>query len=78
MQFNLHSTSRSWAALRIHPALKQGEFVLYYQPKVNLRTGKVIGAEALTRWQHPEKGLLAPVAFLPVIEDHPLAVDVGE
>jgi EAL domain-containing protein (putative c-di-GMP-specific phosphodiesterase class I) len=43
-----------------------------------MHSGKVIGAEALIRWQHPEKGLLAPAAFLPVIEDHPLAVDVGE
>jgi diguanylate cyclase (GGDEF)-like protein len=59
-------------------ALARNEFVLHYQPKVNMRSGKVIGAEALIRWQHPEKGLLAPATFLPVIEDHPLAVSVGE
>ena len=63
---------------RIQLALQQDEFVLYYQPKVNMRSGQVIGAEALIRWQHPEKGLLAPAAFLPTIEDHPLAVAVGE
>jgi diguanylate cyclase (GGDEF)-like protein/PAS domain S-box-containing protein len=63
---------------RIRLALAQGELVLHYQPKVNMRTGQVVGAEALIRWQHPEKGLLAPMTFLPVIEDHPLAVDVGE
>ncbi len=63
---------------RISQALDRREFVLYYQPKVNMRTGAVIGAEALIRWQHPEKGLLAPALFLPVIEDHPLAVDIGE
>jgi len=63
---------------RIRLALAQDEFVLYYQPKVNMRRGQVIGVEALIRWQHPEKGLLAPAAFLPVIEDHPLAVAVGE
>ncbi|MBK6998427.1 MAG: EAL domain-containing protein [Rhodoferax sp.] len=63
---------------RIRQALNNGEFVLYYQPKVNMRSGTVIGAEALIRWQHPEKGLLAPAAFLPIIENHPLAVDVGE
>jgi diguanylate cyclase (GGDEF)-like protein/PAS domain S-box-containing protein len=63
---------------RIRHALTRGEFVLYYQPKVNMRTGNVIGAEALIRWQHPEKGLLPPAAFLPMIEDHPLAVDIGE
>jgi len=63
---------------RIRLALRNKEFVLYYQPKVNMRTGKVIGAEALIRWRHPEQGLLPPGAFLPAIEDHPLAVDVGE
>jgi len=63
---------------RIRHALTAGEFVLYYQPKVNMRTGTIIGAEALIRWQHPKKGLLLPTVFLPVIEDHPLAVDIGE
>jgi len=54
------------------------EFALYYQPKVNMRTGKVVGAEALIRWQHPERGLLPPGMFLPVIEEHPLAIELGE
>jgi diguanylate cyclase (GGDEF)-like protein/PAS domain S-box-containing protein len=62
----------------ISRALVEREFTLYYQPKVNLRSGAVIGAEALIRWQHPQKGLLAPAAFLPVIEDHPLAIEIGE
>ena len=62
----------------IRRALTDREFVLYYQPKVNMRSGAVIGAEALIRWQHPEKGLLPPAAFLPVIENHVLAVDIGE
>ena len=62
----------------IRRALAKGEFVLYYQPYVDMRKGTVIGAEALIRWQHPDKGLLSPAAFLPVIEDHPLAVDIGE
>src|ERR1039458_10538089 len=61
----------------IRRALATHELVLYYQPKVNMRTGKVIGAEALLRWQHPERGLLPPGLFLPVIEDHPLLVEVG-
>jgi diguanylate cyclase (GGDEF)-like protein/PAS domain S-box-containing protein len=59
-------------------ALVQNEFVLYYQPKVNLRTGRVVGAEALIRWQHPEKGLLQPGHFLPVIEDHAFSIQLGE
>jgi EAL domain-containing protein (putative c-di-GMP-specific phosphodiesterase class I) len=52
--------------------------VLHYQPKVNMRSGQVIGAEALIRWQHPREGLLAPADFLPMIEEHPLAVTLGE
>jgi diguanylate cyclase (GGDEF)-like protein/PAS domain S-box-containing protein len=63
---------------RIRLALENHEFVLHYQPKVNMHTGQVFGVEALIRWRHPENGLLAPATFLPVIEDHPLAVDVGE
>ena len=62
----------------IRHAIVEREFVLYYQPKVNMRTGSVIGAEALIRWQHPERGLLPPSVFLPVIEDHPLAIEIGE
>ena len=63
---------------RIRLALDNHEFVLHYQPKVNMRSGQIVGAEALIRWQHPEKGLLAPALFLPVIEDHALAVSIGE
>ncbi len=63
---------------RIRYALTAVEFVLYYQPKVDMRAGAVIGAEALIRWQHPEKGLLPPAVFLPVIEEHSLAIDIGE
>jgi diguanylate cyclase (GGDEF)-like protein/PAS domain S-box-containing protein len=62
----------------IRSALRNREFVLYYQPKVNMRTGAIIGAEALIRWQHPERGLLAPATFLPVIENHILSVELGE
>jgi EAL domain-containing protein (putative c-di-GMP-specific phosphodiesterase class I) len=58
--------------------LADNEFVLFYQPKVNMRTGEVIGAEALIRWQHPVRELLLPAFFLPVIEDHQLSVDIGE
>ena len=63
---------------RIRLALEKGEFVLYYQPKVNMRHGYVVGVEALIRWQHPDVGILMPAEFLPVIEDHPLSVAVGE
>lgn len=63
---------------RIRRALFEREFILYYQPKVNMRTGCLIGVEALIRWRHPERGLLSPAVFLPVIEEHQLAIDVGE
>jgi EAL domain-containing protein (putative c-di-GMP-specific phosphodiesterase class I) len=62
----------------IERALTEGEFVLEYQPKVNLRTGDVIGVEALIRWRHPQKGLVPPADFLPMIEDHPLAISLGQ
>lgn len=54
------------------------EFVLFYQPQVNMRTGEVVGLEALIRWHHPERGLLPPGLFLPQIEEHDFAVDMGE
>lgn len=63
---------------KIRLALAANEFELYYQPKVNLRLGNVVGAEALIRWQHPSKGLLAPAEFLPLVENHPLSVEIGE
>jgi len=50
-------------------ALAHGQFVLYLQPKVDMRRGTVVGAEALARWQHPQKGLLPPAAFLPLLEN---------
>ena len=63
---------------RIRVAMIEQEFMLYYQPKVNMRTGAIIGAEALIRWNHPDRGLLSPALFLPEIEDHPLAIELGE
>lgn len=62
----------------ISQALEKREFVLFYQPKVNMKSGVIVGAEALIRWQHPERGLLPPAAFLPVIENHPISVELGE
>lgn len=74
---DLMARSRHENIEHVRRALAANELVLFYQPKVNMRTGKVTGAEALLRWQHPERGLLPPGLFLPVIEGHPLAVEVG-
>ncbi|NBX20523.1 MAG: EAL domain-containing protein [Betaproteobacteria bacterium] len=62
---------------RIGQALLDEEFRLFYQPKVNMRTGKIIGFEALLRWQHPQDGLLGPNTFLPLIENTDLIVETG-
>lgn len=58
--------------------MRDQELVLHYQPKVNMRTGEVVGLEALIRWAHPERGLLPPAEFLPLIENHALIEAVGE
>ena len=59
-------------------ALDRREFVLHYQPKVNMNTNDVIGVEALIRWQHPDRGLDPPLEFLPAIEGHAISVEMGE
>ena len=56
--------------------IKTGQFELYYQPKVNMRTGVVVGAEALIRWNHPERGVTPPIDFLPQVEHDDLAIDL--
>jgi diguanylate cyclase (GGDEF)-like protein/PAS domain S-box-containing protein len=62
----------------IRNALDNQQFVLYYQPKVNMLSGMVTGTEALIRWQHPERGLLNPIEFLPIIENNPMMIEMGE
>jgi diguanylate cyclase (GGDEF)-like protein/PAS domain S-box-containing protein len=59
-------------------ALKNEEFLLYYQPKIDLRTNEIIGVEALIRWDHPTRGLLAPAMFLPTVEHDILDIRIGE
>lgn len=58
-------------------AVKNGELLFYYQPVIDIASGQLRGAEALIRWNHPQRGLLAPAAFLPAIEDDPLMVQIG-
>ncbi len=63
---------------RIEQALHAREFCLYYQPKIDIHSNKTVGVEALIRWKHPEKGLLSPAQFLPIIETSELTLPIGE
>lgn len=62
----------------IRQGLESKQFELFYQPKVHLPSGTVLGAEALIRWRHPERGLLSPASFLPVTENHPVSMEIDQ
>lgn len=65
----LKTISRQQQLVEISQAIKNNEMEMYYQPKINLRTGKVMGFEALVRWQHPKNGIILPEHFIPIIEE---------
>lgn len=63
---------------KIRRALANGEFELYYQPKLDISTGEVLGTECLIRWNQPETGMIPPIIFIPVAEKHQLIVEIGD
>jgi diguanylate cyclase (GGDEF)-like protein/PAS domain S-box-containing protein len=80
--FNSHLNAQAMARLRLEAdlrrAIERGEFVIYYQPQIDLVTGQMQGLEALVRWEHSERGLIAPVEFIPVAEETGLIRPLGQ
>jgi diguanylate cyclase (GGDEF)-like protein len=72
------SSLRNDVELHLRAAIHDGDMVLHYQPEVDLTTGRITAVEALVRWQHPQRGLLPPSAFLEVAEGSDLAIELGE
>lgn len=70
--------NRNEALKRIAQALTEEEFLLYYQPKVDLRSNELVGVEALIRWNHPDQGILSPALFLPEVEHDILDIEIGK
>jgi diguanylate cyclase (GGDEF)-like protein len=74
---NVRAVERQVIEEGLRRALERQEFALHFQPKVNLRTGEITGAEALLRWTHPTRGMVSPAQFIPVAEDSGLILPIG-
>jgi diguanylate cyclase (GGDEF)-like protein/PAS domain S-box-containing protein len=74
---NVRAVERQFIEEALRRALDRQEFALHYQPKINLLTGKIMGAEALIRWTHPTRGPVSPAEFIPVAEDSGLILPIG-
>jgi diguanylate cyclase (GGDEF)-like protein len=73
-----HTAQRLQLESQLRLALERGEFLLHYQPKIDLASGAISGFEALIRWNHPQRGLVPPLEFIPILEDTGLIIQVGE
>jgi diguanylate cyclase (GGDEF)-like protein/PAS domain S-box-containing protein len=75
---NARALDRLMMETQLRRALDRGEFVLHYQPRVDVASGHIVGAEALIRWQHPDQGLVQPLDFIPLMEETGLVIPIGE
>jgi EAL domain-containing protein (putative c-di-GMP-specific phosphodiesterase class I) len=76
-EMNVKVVARQSLEASLRRALERQEFLLHYQPKVNLNTGEITSVEALIRWQHPDRGLVSPAEFVPIAEDSGLILPIG-
>ena len=77
-EMQVHSSRRLQLENALRRALERGQLSLHYQPQMSLQDGRIIGAEALLRWQHPELGMVSPAEFIPIAEDSGLILPIGE
>ena len=77
-EMQIHSSRRLQLENALRRALERDQLSLHYQPQISLQDGRIIGAEALLRWQHPELGMVSPAEFIPIAEDSGLILPIGE
>ncbi|TXT30510.1 MAG: diguanylate cyclase/phosphodiesterase with PAS/PAC sensor(s) [Rhodocyclaceae bacterium] len=77
-EMNIATTERMNLESDLRLAIARGEFLLYYQPQLDLRSGTIVGVEALIRWQHPTRGLVSPADFIPIAEDSGMISAIGD